>query len=212
MMTTSSILGQFDLSTDQGTFPDLANGYVYPVAARLHLFGDATRWAMVVELAGYNPRDGNLADVLHVYGNCLTGGRPGYGAFLDRVENMAEIDPEGSEDYVGGVPLVVRGRPLTVTAEAGTPLEDVFRELVPAHRDLLLADETELRAEVPADLPPLLRLEEWNQPEELYEVTPGAHETFRMLAEVLDSGDPSRYRPTLPPNTHWSNWPEAGTL
>lgn len=211
-MTISSILGQLDASADQGTFPDLDNGYVCPVDARLHLFGDTTRWVMVVELLGYNPRHGNLADVLHLYGNCLTGGRPGYGAFLDRVENMAEIDPEGDEVYAGGVPVVVDGTALTVAADSGTPLEDVFRLLVPDQRELLLADERELRAEVPADLPVLLRLEEWNQPEGLWDVAPGGHETFRLLAEVLESGDPSRYRPTLPPNTHWSHWPEAGTL
>lgn len=211
-MTTSSILGQLDASADQGTFPDLNNGYVHPVDVRLHLFGDATRWALLVELLGYNPREGSLADVLHVYGNCLTGGRPGYGTFLDRVDNMAEIDPEGDEVYAGGAPVIVDGTALTVAADAGTPLQDVFRLLVPEHRELLLADETELRAEILADLPALLRLDEWNQPEELWDVPPGTHETFRLLAEVLNSGDASRYRPTLPPNTHWAHWPEAGTL
>ncbi|WP_416978032.1 DUF7003 family protein [Streptomyces sp. T028] len=114
----------------------------------------------------------------------------------------------------GGVPLVVRGTRLTVTAGAGTPLEEVFRELVPTHRELLPADEAELSGEIPADLPLplLLRLEEWNQPENFWDSAPSDHETFRMPAEVLDSGDPARYRPTLPPNTHWSNRPEAGTL
>lgn len=54
-MTTSSILGQFDLCSDQSTFPDLLNGYYHPVDARIHLFGDSTRWAMVAELLGYCP-------------------------------------------------------------------------------------------------------------------------------------------------------------
>ncbi|MEU1518794.1 hypothetical protein ABZ490_42795 [Streptomyces sp. NPDC005811] len=212
MITTSSILGQFDRHAGNGTFPDLNNGYVYPADVRLHLFGDTARWAMVVEILGYNPREAGLSCVLYRYGNCLTGSGPGYGAFLDRVDNMDAIDPEDTERYVGGVPLVVNGTPLTVTAGAGTPLQDVFRELAPAHRELLLADGTELREEIPADLPLLLRLEEWNQPEDLSDSAPGDHETFRLLAEVLESGDPARYRPTLPPNTHWSNWPEAGTL
>jgi hypothetical protein len=41
---------------------------------------------------------------------------------------------------------------------------------------------------------------------------PGTYETFPLLAEVLATRDPSRFRPTLPPNNHWSNWPEAGQL
>jgi len=29
---------------------------------------------------------------------------------------------------------------------------------------------------------------------------------------VLATADASRYRPTLTPNTHWSNWPDSGSL
>ncbi|MFD5433233.1 DUF7003 family protein [Kitasatospora sp. NPDC127067] len=211
-MTTSSILGQFDLCADKGEFPDLDNGYYYPVDARIHLLGDSTRWAVVAELLGYSPRGGNLIDVMHCFGNCLTRGEPGFGDFLARVDNMEEIDPAGTEVYAGGVPVVVRGTALTVDADADTPLQDVFRLIAPANRTLLLADETELRAGIPSDLPELMRLDEWNQPEDSWDVMPSGHETFRMIAEVLDSGDPTRYRPTLPANTHWSHWPDAGTL
>ncbi|MGW3243864.1 DUF7003 family protein [Streptomyces sp. NPDC001070] len=172
----------------------------------------STRWAMVAELLGYCPRAGNLIDVVHRFGNCLTHGEPGFGEFLDRVGNMEEIVLGDEEVYAGGVPVMVRGQALPVAAPAGTPLEEVFRLLAPAHRVLFLADGAELRAGVPDDLPVLLRLDEWHQPEDLGDVTPGGCEAFRMMAEVLDSGDPSRYRPTLPPNTHWAHWPDAGTL
>ncbi|WP_033252208.1 DUF7003 family protein [Kitasatospora phosalacinea] len=211
-MTTSSILGQFDLCADRGEFPDLDNGYYYPVAERLHLFGDRTRWALVAELLGYTPHGNSLVDVVHRFGNCLTHGEPGLGDLLDRVDNLAELDPDGTGAYPGGAPVVVRGTALAVPAGPGTPWQDVFRQLAPTHRPLLLADPAELRTGLPADLPLLLRLDEWNQPEDLGGVAPGEHETFRLIAEVLDSGDPSRYRPTLAPNTHWSHWPEAGTL
>ncbi|AJE38857.1 DUF7003 family protein [Streptomyces nodosus] len=211
-MTTSSILGQFDLCADKAEFPDLANGYYYPVDARIHLFGDSTRWAVVAELLGYSPRSGNLIDVVHCLGNCLPHGEPGFSDFLARVDNMEEIGPDVAEVYAGGVPVVVRGTALTVDAAAGTPLQDVFRLLAPANTGLLLADETELRAGIPTDLPELLRLDEWNQPEDFCDVMPSEHETFQVIAEVLDSGDLARYRPTLPANTHWSHWPDAGTL
>ena len=41
---------------------------------------------------------------------------------------------------------------------------------------------------------------------------PSSYETWQQLAQVLATGDVRYYRPTLPPNTHWSNWPESGTL
>jgi hypothetical protein len=37
-------------------------------------------------------------------------------------------------------------------------------------------------------------------------------ETFQMITEVLVRGDSAWYVPTQTPNTHWSNWPEGGTL
>jgi hypothetical protein len=41
---------------------------------------------------------------------------------------------------------------------------------------------------------------------------PSSYETWQQVATVLASGDTSHYRPTLPPNTHWSNWPDSGSL
>ncbi|MGW6915855.1 DUF7003 family protein [Kitasatospora sp. NPDC054939] len=108
--------------------------------------------------------------------------------------------------------MLVRGTAPAVDAGSGTPLAEVFRRLVPEHRALLLADEAELRSRIPADLPVLLRLDAWHQPDDFAETPPSEHEGFRMIAEVLDSGDPTRYRPTVPANTHWPHWPEAGTL
>ncbi|WBB91105.1 hypothetical protein [Verrucosispora sp. WMMC514] len=41
---------------------------------------------------------------------------------------------------------------------------------------------------------------------------PSESETFRQIADVLATGDPTRYAPGAPPNTHWSEWPESGNL
>lgn len=214
--TVSSILGRFDLAYGCGVFPDMANGYYYPVDVRMHLFADADRWAWVVELLGYNPRGGNLIDVVHFFGNCLTGGANGLtnDDFLDRVDNMDEVEDEGDGGHFRvGVPIVVRGHAIHVNAAQGTPLESVFRSLVPEHRALLLADNDEVRARIPADIPLILRLEEWHQPTDMWDGhKPSDYEVFRQVAEVLVTADPTRYRPTEQPNTHWSNWPEAGTL
>lgn len=41
---------------------------------------------------------------------------------------------------------------------------------------------------------------------------PGSYETWQLIAKVLATGDPTLYKPTLAPNSHWSNWPDAGYL
>lgn len=41
---------------------------------------------------------------------------------------------------------------------------------------------------------------------------PSVYETWQLLARVIVTGDPSAYKPTMPPNTHWRNWPESGSM
>jgi hypothetical protein len=96
-------------------------------------------------------------------------------------------------------------------ARRSEDLSVTFRRLVPAHRDLLLGDDAEVRRRFPADLPQLLQVEEWNQPD-LFQTPPSQSEACQLIAAMLDSLDPSRYCPTLAPNTHWSNWPDSGSL
>jgi hypothetical protein len=41
---------------------------------------------------------------------------------------------------------------------------------------------------------------------------PGSYETWQQIAKVIVTGDTSLYTPTLAPNSHWSNWPESGSM
>nr|BFE61240.1 hypothetical protein GCM10020063_057660 [Dactylosporangium thailandense] len=210
-MDSVEILSQFDAAAEQCVFPDLNNGYYYAVDARLHAYRDARRWALIVETAGYSPRAANLTDILHVFGNCLTSGEPGFenADFLDRIDNWDEIEDDDQPETYCGTSIVIRGHRLDIPGEHGEELIDVLRRLVPDHRELLLADESELRRRIPADLPELLRLDQWHHPDgEL----PSESTTFIQLADVLTTGDVKRYAPDTPPNTHWSHWPESGTL
>ncbi|CCH19106.1 DUF7003 family protein [Micromonospora lupini] len=213
-MRSGEILDQLDTAAGDFRFPDLGHGYYYAVDARLHAYRDAHRWALIVETVGYSPRAGNLIDVLHVFGNCLTEGQPGYGNedFLGRVDNPDEIEDMDEPEIYCGNPIVVRGRRIPVAAEPGEELVDVLRRLVPEHRELLLADEVELRRRIPADLPEILRLDQWHHPDPARDTLPSQSTTFRQLADVLATGDAGRYAPDLPPNTHWSHWPESGNL
>jgi len=195
-------LDQLDASAQEFTFPYLDHGNYHAIDVRLHVYRDDKRWAVLIETVGYNAGARTVTDALTSYG-IRTGSQ------IERVENLPDlIDDDGN--YLGDVPVRVRGQDLPIDAPHGEYFTEAVRELVPKHRDLLLADETELRALVPQDLPEILRLEAWHHPDVLVE-RPSREETFQLLAKVLDTGNPHEYRPTLAPNTHWSNWPESGT-
>jgi len=210
-MDSVEILSQLDTAAEQCVFPDLNNGYYYAVDARLHAYRDARRWALIVETVGYSPRAGNVTDILHIFGNCLTSGKPGFenADFLDRIDNWDEIEDDDQPETYCGTSIVIRGHRLDVPAKHGEELTDVLRRLIPEHRELLLANESELRRRIPADLPEIIRLDQWHHPDgEL----PSESTAFSQLADVLTTGDVERYAPDMPPNTHWSHWPESGTL
>jgi len=90
---------------------------------------------------------------------------------------------------------------------------EACRFLAVNHRDALLATDVERRISVPPNLDQILVLDEWSHPDIIDEsIRPSSSETFQQLATVMATGNTVAYRPTLPPNTHWSNWPDGGTL
>ena len=90
---------------------------------------------------------------------------------------------------------------------------ELCRFLAATHRDLVLATAEERRASVPSDLTEILVLDEWNHPNVVDEdERPSGSKTFKALADVLVHGDVSRFKVAGKPNTHWSNWPDGGTL
>ncbi|MEH0972559.1 hypothetical protein V6U77_15675 [Micromonospora sp. CPCC 205546] len=225
-MDADDILAELDAAAASYRFAQLEHPYHYLITARLHAYSDAVRWVLLVETVGYNARAGNVVDVLHPVGNCVVGDPPARDSHLARVDNMAELFDE-DEEWSQQAPIVVRNHQIHLDAPAHVEHEDLFRMLVPEHRELLLADESELRRLVPADLPEVLRLEDWHhevliplsahrhptdEPRRLMRVGPSDIEAYQQVAQVLAAADPTRYRPTLPPNTHWSNWPMPGQL
>ncbi|MGV9976586.1 DUF7003 family protein [Micromonospora wenchangensis] len=243
MVRVEAVVDVFDRAAEQRRFPEPEHPYSYLIAARLHAFSDAERWALVVDIVGYNPRAGNVVDVLHALGNCLTGTDDAWHTrFANRIDNFADLF-EGAPGVVRyrQVPLVIRGQAVPVTAAATIRPEDLFRLLAPHHRDLLLAENAEIRQLVPPDLPRVLCLDDWHHttlrvrppsPEQdrqrqlhetltrhlppqrqvPFEVRPSDIETYQQISEVLATADPSHYRPALPGNTHWTNWPMSGAL
>lgn len=41
---------------------------------------------------------------------------------------------------------------------------------------------------------------------------PSSYETWQLIAKVIATGDTTLYKPTLKPNTHWTNWLNSGRM
>jgi hypothetical protein len=88
----------------------------------------------------------------------------------------------------------------------------LLRGLVPEHRELLLATEAERRRGVPADLPLLLKLDDWEHPRLLEGELPSGSDSFKQIARVIAKRDPRLYEVSDEGNVHWRNWPNSGSL
>lgn len=230
----SEILEQLDRCAGAYTFPILDNAYVYPADTRMTLFRDAERWAIVIEVLGFNSHmggTGGIDDALYCFGNCL-GRAPGISP-ESTLRPVRDGDcgplfepPDGMTLRRGATDLRIRGRRVEVPRDPEHYLQrdvvlesppeiqgfELLRGLLPEHRELLLATDGEIQALLPPDLPRLLRLDEWNHPDISEGDLPSENPTFQALAAVLQTGDMALYKPRQKANTHWSRWPEGGIL
>jgi|MudIll2142460700_1097286.scaffolds.fasta_scaffold118528_2 hypothetical protein len=232
-MTRKVILDQLDACAREFTFPMLDNGYIYPVDQRMHIMRSDTMWMILIEAVGFNPRAGGIDGIqncLHLFGSDLHR-QPGtanedflnpFDYHQEKVfdeEYLWEVNPHLEHIIIRGQRVPVDLRPEQLTAKGIALIEPpkidppaLLRSLVPEYRNLLLATPDELAQRNPHGIPRCLVLEEWNHPDVRGEQLPSQSETFQMLASVIETGRLDEYRPSLPPNTHWSNWPEGGTL
>lgn len=227
-------MDQLDQCAKDFTFPMLDNGVIYPVDSRMTVYRDDFRWALIIEVVGFNYRGGGhygISNCLHIFGNCLDY-PPGTNNdnFLYFTANSDEgdaFDPE-FEEYLNPdtTSMLIREQKIPINhdftfyQQLGIELEDppkimiweFLRGLVPVYRKEMLATENEIRTRIPEDLPLFIQLDEWNHIDLADGQMPSQSETFRMIAKAIVSGKITDYRPTVEPNNHWSNWPDGGTL
>ncbi len=225
------VLAQLDRCAAEFTFPVMDNGYIYPAAVRLSVFADAVVWAIVIEVLGYNNRGLDFDNCLHCFGSMLKG-KPGIGNenFLFPIMD----GPSGSLFTDGDLDVIhpqthdlrIRGDviafPHEVSAYASRSIPrsdptrlyafELLRYLAIDHRDSLLASEAELNDRLTRSIPLILRLDEWYHPDITNREKPRECPTFVQIAQVIETLNPVGYRILEPPNTHWSNWPGAGSL
>jgi hypothetical protein len=160
------------------------------------------------------------------YENYLTNNPHNESRFVFPIEEGSWQDPEDVELVAEGASeVVVRSQALPLPTldkyeqhgvELGEPprvlVFELCRLLADTAREQLLATPQERRISVLPDMIEVLQLEEWHHPNVVDNERPSGSETFQQLAQVLATGDVELYRPSRPPNTHWSNWPEGGRL
>lgn len=239
-LNSKEILKQLDDCSEEYAFPMLDNGYVYTADSRLSIYRDNSRWALLIEVIGYNHKPGDFHEgtenTLYFFGNCLEC-EPGLdevnflrrtaegdaATFVQSKDTFDTLNPEATFVLVQGKPLPIAHDREFYTSR-GVELEEppyifaweFLRGFVPEHRELFLASDEEIRERIPKDLPLLLRLEEWyhgdpNWPDNHDgQQKPSEIETFQMIAKMIESGDVRDYCPSNKPNNHWKNWPEGG--
>jgi hypothetical protein len=233
-LTVAAILRQLDQYAVEEKFPHLeARGGCQPAAWRLHAYRAPGRWALAVEQLSFYRDTATIDNDVYTYGNCLAlgpglheegmlcptdDGPEGPTFDVDSAADWGLVHPGARTILIRGrvVPLDLRPRALAVKGiRLSQPPRatgaELLRSLLPEHRDLLLASDEELARLLPPGLPCLLKLDEWCHPDTAAGERPSECETFRLLAEVLVSGDPQRYQPTEEPNTDWRLWADKGS-
>lgn len=228
-----SILSELDdLAEDPLAFPWFDNGFIAPATARLTAFADKTRWALIFELVGYNHKMSGpeqFETAVYSVGGFLDAPGASDVAPANVMERRYFVDdlPVDDDDALqNGRPLRARLRKMPVRvstsqqeyvrlgliAEAAVPHPAaILRWVAARYRMFLLLTAAEMSALVPKGMPLVLQHDEWRHPRSSHEV-PSSLETFRSIAKVLATRDPSKYVVREKPNSGWQNWPMAGTL
>ena len=147
-------------------------------------------------------------------------------AFFSPFDDEAWIDDEDGECVNPQATSVrVRKQEIQVPDQsalkaAGITLEDppnllifeLCRYISETHAELVLGRAEEIQTNLPHGTETLLHIDAWHHPDTIRGELPSQTRTFQELAEVLATGDPAKYKATETPNSHWSNWPEGGTL
>jgi uncharacterized protein DUF7003 len=231
---SEEILSQLDGCAKEFTFPVLDNGYFYPITTRLNVFRDDMRWALIIEVIGFNHRAGGhygIYNALHCYGNCINT-KPGLSDenLLNPTQDANEeptfddeygfyLRPEATKIRIKDTVIPVNhncefyvSKGIELSEPPKITIYEFLRGLLPEQRELLLATKDELKQRLTTQIPLILQLDEWHHPDLANDELPSGNATFQMITKVLVTGDRSLYQPQTPPNTHWSNWPEGGEL
>lgn len=233
-MQRTQILQQLNEASSGPIFAFPHFSIFYPVDVRLSVYGTASTWAIVIETLVVNNQGAGGHETCHTIFFCYGSNLPQAPGIIDPMLWVTGDGPSGSlfeskfDILVSrtATDMSIRGKVVPITtdpveyAAAGIELSrpprvtgyELLRLIAPRHRRLFFATEAEIVQRIGESMPLLLRLDEWQHPDRDKGETPADSESFQMIADVITHNDPSLYQPTVPPNTHWSNWPMAGMM
>lgn len=241
MYTEQDILHELD-ETENKFFLDLEHGYFHTAGSRITLFADKSRWAVVLEKSGYGNRGMGIAIERFYYSNCLNREEGDINNAVVELFSEIDLEDlsKGFELVDPNKKFItIRGKQLPIEQDVskyrakGIEIIDydnpdhqidfmaLTRYLDEQYTELFRTSESEMRTCLPADLPKLMTIDKWHHKTywDIYGVDPygedtrpSTYETFQMIAKILVTKDTTLWKPTLPPNNNWRNWPEAGSL
>ena len=144
--------------------------------------------------------------------------------FIYPIDNSDWVDEEDQENLnINGICLL-RGKEISfppishyeqlgINLEEDVPLTFEFcRFLAENYRELVLSTQKELRVSVLPSMDLLLQLDDWEHPDISDGELPSSSKDFIQIANALAKGSFESFKASCKKNTHWRNWPEAGTL
>lgn len=144
--------------------------------------------------------------------------------FIYPIDNSDWLDEEDQECLNVNKKCLLRGKEISlplisdyeksgIELEEDTPLTFEFcRYLAEKYRDLVLCTQNEVRVSVLPSMDLLLQLDDWEHPDISNGELPSLSEDFKNIALALEKGSFESFQTSDKNNTHWCNWPEAGTL
>jgi hypothetical protein len=234
MIDRKEILHQLDTEAESYVFPMLDNGYYYHGDQKLTIFRDEKRWAILLEVLAYNNHHDNLdgiTTIANVFGNCLTGSNDNDNFNFFALDNGVETflyDETNYGPYLNDKATSIKVRETIIPIQfdkefylgKGIELQfenkvtpwEFMRGLIPEQSNLFWLTRQEISKKIPIDLPEFMTLTNWHHPDLVIDEKPSETETFQQLADAIVTGNKTLYNTKETINTHWTNWPEGGSL
>ena len=205
-ITASGILKHLDNAFETMSMPMFGNMNIDYVSNRLSAFRVSDDWLLAFNSIVWWPAAEGLMTVVELVGPAVKGKE---GFANDRVFTTGVVESDDNDQITS---VTVRDKPIDIHSLGAEFNEDVQPEigflasvaLLKDHRESLLASPREMAKILPPGIKHLLTIDEWDHPD--FDTPPSRTEAFPRIAAVLASGDPSQWRPSKNPNSHWSKW------
>ena len=174
------------------------------------------------KLHGRNPSSNYVSE--DAYKGYLENNPYNESRFIYPIDNSDWIDEEEQESLNLNGTCLLRGNeisfpPISGYEKSGVELEEdnpltfeFCRFLAENYRESVLCTQEELRVSVSPSMELLLQLDDWEHPDISDGALPSSSEDFKNIANALEKGSFESFKASGKNNTHWRNWPEAGTL